>query len=283
MKFTRVVFALAMVVALFASMSVNNSADAQNVTNFRVEYTNAGNTDFSNTPVWFGLHNGGFDFFDAGSTATPEVELIAELGQFGALSTQFRDDPASPGNIEGAIFGTTGVPPITPGETSSDGFTPINAANYQYFSFASMLVPTNDLFFGNDNATAYQIFDGAGLFLGDTGNTLGSVFTIDILGSGIYDAGTEDNDASATGGAAFAQGRNAMQGGDQGGVITGATQADLDVYNGLTDGAGRAINDTTLAAGEVFGTIRIIAIPEPNSIAVLSLVGLCGLARRRRR
>ena len=166
------------------------SSNAQAQTSFRVEVTNGTNTDFFATPVWYGLHNGGFDFFDVGAPASSELETIAELGDAAPLISQFEASPASPGDINGVIFGgATGVPPIAPGETATGSFTPINPANYRYFSFASMVVPTNDTFIGNDDAMAYEIFDAAGNFNGTNG-------VFEILVTNIYDAGTEVNDAA---------------------------------------------------------------------------------------
>lgn len=250
------------------------SSNVQAQTGFRVEVTNETNTDFFATPVWFGLHNGGFDFFDVGSAASSQLETIAELGDAAPLMSQFEADPSSPGDINDVIFGgATGVPPISPGETASGSFTPINPANYRYFSFASMVVPTNDTFIGNDDAMAYEIFDAAGNFNGTNG-------VFEILVTNVYDAGTEVNDAAADGGAAFAAGRVGTEGAFEGGVVTLAT--DLSEFNGLVTPNGFTINDTTLGAGEAFATIRIIAVPEPSSAGFLAL-GLGGLFLRRRR
>ena len=275
MTFSGRVFLVAAAAALFSVGLNTNSVQAQS--SFRVEVTNEGNTDFFTTPVWFGLHNGGFDFFDAGASTSAELEILAELGNVDPLNTIFEDSAFSPGDISGAVASASGVPPIAPGETASSSFTPINPSSYQYFSFASMLVPTNDTFFGNDDAMAYQIFDANDNFLGTNG-----VFEIQITAADIYDAGTEINDAGVDGGAAFAQGRTGTEGADENGVITLASASDLNTFAGLTTPNGFEIVDTELAAGEVFATIRIVAVPEPSSFVVLGLFGICGLARRRR-
>ena len=115
-----------------------------------------------------------------------------------------------------------------------------------------MVIPTNDTFIGNDNATAYQIFDSAGNFLGTNG-----VFTIQV--NNIYDAGTEVNDASANGGGAFIPGVDEFLGAVENGVVTLAT--DLSEFQGLTTPNGFPVNDVTLGAGESFATIRIVEIP----------------------
>ena len=62
-----------------------------------------------------------------------------------------------------------------------------NLANTRYFSYASMIVPSNDGFIGNEDATAIEIFDGEGNFLGAD---------IIVLGDEVWDAGTEVNDES---------------------------------------------------------------------------------------
>ena len=233
--------------------AINGSNTVTAQPSYAVEVTNGTFTDFFATPLWFGLHDGTFDLFDSGSQASSPLEIIAELGDASALIADFEAAPGSPGDINGLVFGgATGVPPISPGETGIGSFNIINPAAYQYFSFASMVIPTNDTFIGNDSATAYQIFDSAGNFLGTNG-----VFEIQV--TDIYDAGTEVNDASATGGAAFIPGVDELLGADENGVVSLATN--LSEFQGLVTPNGFTINDTTLGAGESFATIRIVEIP----------------------
>ena len=218
-----------------------------------VEVINGTNTDFFATPVWFGLHDGTFDLFDVGSSASNALEVIAEIGDTSPLIADFEAAPGTPGDINGVVTGgATGIPPISPGETGTGSFEIINPANYQYFSFASMVIPSNDSFIVNDNALEYQIFDDNGSFLGENG-----VFEIQV--NNIYDAGTEINDSSATGGAAFIAGVDEFIGADENGVVTKA--ADLSEFQGVTSPNGFTINDTTLGANQSFATIRIIEVP----------------------
>jgi len=218
-----------------------------------VEVINGTNTEFFATPVWFGLHDGSFDLFDVGSSANNALEVIAEIGDASSLIADFEAAPGTPGDINGSVIGgATGIPPISPGETGTGSFAPINPANYQYFSFASMVIPSNDTFIGNDNALEYRIFDDNGAFLGTDG-----VFEIQV--SNIYDAGTEINDSSAAGGAAFVAGADEFVGADENGVVTRAT--DLSEFQGVNTPNGLTINDTTLGAGESFATIRIVEVP----------------------
>ena len=65
-------------------------------------------------------------------------------------------------------------------------------------------------------------------------------------------------------------------------MVLNATANDLATYQGLIAGNGDVINDAELGAGENLLTIRIIAVPEPSSLALLGLMGVCGLVRRRR-
>ncbi len=218
-----------------------------------VEVINGTNTEFFATPVWFGLHDGSFDLFDAGSSASNALEVIAELGDVNPLTAAFEAAPGTPGDINGVVRGgATGIPPISPGETGTGSFEVINPANYQYFSFASMVIPSNDTFIGNDNALEYRIFDDNGNFLGNNG-----VFEIQV--TNIYDAGTEINDGSANGGGAFIAGADEFGGAAENGVVTRAT--DLSEFQGVNTPNGLTINDTTLGAGESFATIRIIEVP----------------------
>mgnify|MGYP006280840649 CR=1 FL=1 len=41
------------------------------------------------TPFWVGLHNGGYDFFNAGSSASSALERLAEDGNVNPLRAQF--------------------------------------------------------------------------------------------------------------------------------------------------------------------------------------------------
>ena len=77
----------------------------------------------------------------------------------------------------------------------------------RYFSYASMIIPSNDAFVANLNSRAIEIFDRAGNFRGP--------ITLNIFGRDVYDAGTEVNDPQ--GGAAFSTGGGNST--DENGVI----------------------------------------------------------------
>lgn len=262
------------VTPLAVVLSITSLAGAQAPGDLRIEVEHGSNTDFSLTPLWFGFHNGLFDAFDAGSAASPALEAIAELGDVGPITADFTAAPGVPGDIQGvAAAAGNGVPPIEPGETGVGFVTPINPAAYQYFSFASMLVPTNDTFIGNDDPFAYQVFNAAGELIDENGQVT-TERVIQIFGSDLYDAGTEVNQDL---GAAFTQGQVGTEGDDEGGLIT--VGSDLSPFLGNTDVTGRVISDT-IGTGELLATIRIGVVPEPTT-AVLGLVGLLGALRRR--
>ncbi|WP_298974740.1 spondin domain-containing protein [uncultured Roseobacter sp.] len=144
------------------------------------------------TPLYTALHDGNFDAFDLGGTASPGLELIAETGMPSAIAAERR---AIDGDSQPLVLASpNGPPPVQPGERVS-GILEVNASEALYFTFLSMLLPSNDHFIGNDDPLAYQIFDAAGNF---TGNR-----TINVTGAQIYDAGTEANGLE---GAAFIQG-----------------------------------------------------------------------------
>jgi len=257
-------------------LAAEQRASAQAVGDIRVEVTNEGNSDFFLTPVWFGFHEGSFDLFNVDEAASSALEIIAELGNTTPLADAFTAAPGIPGDLQGVVVGTdVGPPPIDPGETGVGYVTPINPSSYQYFSFASMVIPTNDTFIGNGDPLAYRVFD-------DDDNLIGGTFTIQILGNQIYDAGTEVNDAAPSGGPAFVDGVDATLGADENGVVTLVN--DFSVFAGLMTPTGATISDVTIGAGELLATITISIVPEPTSVALagLGVVGLCGMMRRRR-
>ena len=272
-------------VGIFATLAAGlDSANAQAVGDIQVTVTNEGNSDFSLTPLWFGFHNNtSFDTFNVGGTASAGLQEIAELGSVGTFNNEFIAAAGTPGNIQGvatAPGGFPNAPVVEPGETGTGFVTPNNPANYQYLNFASMLIGSNDLFIGNDNPAAYQVFTSTGAI-----NDASGVFEIGVYQDSLYDAGTEINDPSATGGAAFIAGATATDGADENGTIQLATQADLSTYNGANTPI-NTLNDTTFGDGVRIATIRVsfvpAAIPEPSSLVVLGL-GLGGMFLRRRR
>lgn len=261
--------------AAFLCASLPLLANAQMPGDIKIEVAHGNATDFSITPLWFGFHNGLFDTFDVGSAASASLEAVAELGDTSGVTADFTAAPGIPGNFQGTILGdSNGVPPIEPGETATTFFTPANPSAYSYFSYLSMVVPSNDAFIGNDNPFAYEIFNSNSQLIDANGN-LTSEVVIPILGSDIYDAGTEVNGG---GGAAFFAGESGPDGIAEGGLVT--LGSDLSSILGGSDPTGRVISDG-IAPNEVLATITISVVPEPTS-ALLALLGGLGLVSRRR-
>jgi len=217
------------------------------------------------TPLLSIFHDGSYDTFDAGGSASTGVETIAETGDAGPAS----DAATLAGATTGVITspgGFPGAPVIDPGETASLTFN-LDPSSDRYFSYLSMVIPSNDLFIGNENPMAYEIFDLVGAF-----TNLGA---IQIFTSNIWDAGTE---ANTNLGAAF----NAA-----GGAATDTNdpisqQVSVFFLSGEETAAGTTLalpQDATLLA-----TIELSQVPIPAALPLL-LFGLGGLgvmARRRK-
>ena len=139
------------------------------------------------TPFWLGFHDGSYDLFNSGETASAALERVAEDGSFDALNADFDGSGAGMGMMLANPEGFAGAPLFDPG-MKSDAMVYVNPAENRYFSYLSMVLPSNDAFVGNDNAMAYELFDESGDFQGPV--------NIKINGSGVWDAGTEANTES---------------------------------------------------------------------------------------
>jgi hypothetical protein len=140
------------------------------------------------TPFWVAFHDGTFDLFDLGAPASSALEVLAEDGDTGPLSGQFAASPsAAAGGLDATVLAPAGFPvaPVCdPGERATVTLNLDPVAN-RYFSYASMVIPSNDAFIANEDSLAHPLFD-------DFGNVIGSSSFV-ILGGDVLDAGTEDN------------------------------------------------------------------------------------------
>ncbi|MCI0534182.1 MAG: spondin domain-containing protein [Verrucomicrobiales bacterium] len=156
------------------------------------------------TPMWMGFHNGGFDLFNPGGTASPGLESVAEDGATTVLMSEFTASGA------GSVQAVTAGAPIAPGQRRSLRFSlDPSAPGDRYFTYASMAIPSNDAFIGNGDPLMQAVFDGAGRFVG------GSWI---VPGGQVWDAGTEVNDELPANTAFFGQ-TTAKTGAPQNGTI----------------------------------------------------------------
>ena len=142
------------------------------------------------TPVWVGFHDGTFDPFNVGSPVMVGggVERIAEDGDVNRIRMGFAGSAAGmAGGVDGVILapnGFPGAPVFDPGE-SVTVVIDVDPALHPYFSFMSMLIPSNDGFIGNDDPMSLELFDDDGVFVGP--------LEFVVRGEDVLDAGTEAN------------------------------------------------------------------------------------------
>lgn len=212
-----------------------------------------------------GFHRGVFDAFNIGTTPGAGIISVAEGGAGGQWQTDFAaaDPTATRGLIAGAL---------TPGQSRSQSFI-VNAGLNKFFTFATMVIPSNDFFLGNDNPTGFRLFD-------DAGNLL--INSITQTSSQIWDAGSE---AFSIAGAAFlVNGVNAVRTPQNGLVSFNFTE--LMGFNGEQTAAGYVFN-SGLTAGQAIYRIdftSVAVVPEPSSMILLaSGLMMLGVAVRRKR
>jgi hypothetical protein len=225
-------------------------------------------------PFRFGFGNGTFDSFNNNEAAfllgfpTIADAPIVTIAEGGSGSNWFPAFMAAVPNADlGSVFGPGG--PFLPGQSNS-AIISVDNINNRYFTFGTMVVPSNDHFLGNANPLAFEVFDAAG-------NLILNQITEDA--SRIWDAGSEtENPANA---AFLVVGTNANRENENGVVTFNFT--DLAAFNGLETAAGYLFNSGLLTAETPVLRVSFAVVPEPASVALAGIgaLGLIGISCRR--
>lgn len=248
---------------IFSASWKSSQAEVREVT-IRVENLSPTNS-IAFAPLRVGFNNGTYDSFNVGQTASPAIVSIAEGGSGADWFPAFM--AADPTAVLGTVVPTP-AGPLTPGASASATFT-IDTDVNPFFTFGSMVVPSNDYFIGNDSPTQYRLFDGDGNLL---------IQEINQFGRDIWETGSETTDAAN---AAFLMGGNNNSRTPENGVVR-FDFADLAAFNGLTTAAGYNFALQISADSPIY-RISITSVPEPASLGVCGFLGLLALGALRRR
>ncbi len=218
-------------------------------------------------PALLSFHDGSNDFFDTGSSASAGLEALAEIGDTSGLQSSL----ATGDNITIANSG-----PFTPGSSNSVVFNiaDINTS----FSFAAIILPSNDWFIGNN-----EPLDISSLISGGVGSSLTFEF------GRVYDAGTELEDFAFSPGNPII-GIDTMANPDGGtstndpiSLVSGADPfgSFANISPGTFDSTAFDFNSAGVG-NTVLGRVTITSIPEPDVTLLGSLGAITLLIRRKR-
>lgn len=176
-----------LVKSLFTSLILTSVFSVQ-ATDLKVKVenlTSSGGVFF--TPLWVAFHDGSFDSYTLGEQASVGIERIAEDGNPADLRGLFASSSSGQDAVILNPEGFAGAPVFESGSSSTMVFD-VDGSKQKYFSYANMVIPSNDAFVANDNPLEYQLFD-------DNGDFIGPMSFI-VWGSQVFDAGTEENTES---------------------------------------------------------------------------------------
>ncbi|MBL1294254.1 MAG: CHRD domain-containing protein [Thiotrichales bacterium] len=175
--------------AVAAAISINATAQAESTRVIvTIENLAPANGTFT-TPHWVGFHDGIFDTYNGGTPASTlpilgsvAIERLAEDGNNEPLTNDFSSLVSE--GVQATIPGPNG--PLAPGEITSQSFVlDSNNLSQRFFSYASMVLPSNDFWYANGNPQAHPIFDENGAFIAQD---------FFVTQNDVLDAGTEVND-----------------------------------------------------------------------------------------
>jgi len=196
------------------------------------------------TPYWVGIHDGqAFDTYNGNTPANSRpilgsraMEALCEDGSTAEISADF--STLQPLGQQATLAGPNG--PLGPGEVVEQSFVvDSNDPGSRYFSYASMILPSNDFCISNGNPLAHQLFDESGNFVGD------SFF---VAGPEALDAGTEVNDEIPANTAFFGQAAP-NTGVDENGLI-GDVGDRPEITGFLPSGSGGILDDPRFSEGD---------------------------------
>lgn len=208
-------------------------------------------------PLRVGLHSGVFDAFNLGEQAGDAIVSVAEGGSGAAWFPAFA--AADPTAVLGTVLPSP-AGPLLPGASGSASFM-VDTSQNPFFTFAAMVIPSNDFFVGNDSPTEYRLFDALGNL---------QLTSITQLARDVWDAGSEVFDPAA---AAFV-GNNGLRA-DQHSVVA-FNFAELAAFDGLTTGAGYTFA-SGLGADSAIYRISFEASPVPVPAALPLMLGGLGV------
>ncbi len=256
------------VVRAATAMCVVSSVAQAQMRNVTVTVTNlAAPNSVSFAATHLGFHRGTlFDAFNIGQVATAGIISVAEPGTGVQWQTDFA--AADPTSTRGSIAGGA----LLPGQSRSRSFL-VDAGLNRFFTFAAMVVPSNDFFIGNDNPMQYRMFD-------EMGNLL--INSISQKGRQIWDAGSEAFDPLN---AAFITGGTAANRTPQNGVVS-FNFAELAMFDSRMTNGGYVFASGLSADQEIYRLdfTSVNVVPEPSSVILMgSGLLLLGVAILRRR